>query len=82
MFNTDNITVYATPVNCGDGSSSIDWFLSRDILAKMEEHYPEDYAMGDVNEYTFPNNFDFKAMGISFFSDEDCLERLKEAEYV
>jgi len=77
-FNTDKITVIATTKDCGDGSSCIDWFLSRDILDKMETHYCEDYAMGEGGtEYHFPNGFDFLACGISF-SDDECIERLIE----
>jgi hypothetical protein len=81
-FNTAKITVIATTRNCGDGSACIEWFLSKDILDKMETYYCEDYAMGEGGtEYHFPNDFDFAACGM-YFSDQDCLDQLREDAHV
>lgn len=64
------ITVYLVISNNGDGSSSIQWFKNTTIkeLELMEEEDPELWSSGDglqIQELTFPDNFNFEEIGVS-----------------
>lgn len=59
--------------NCGDGSNSVIWFkgkLTNEQISELENYDPECFSSGDGFQetvYNFPDDFDFKAMGISEF---------------
>lgn len=39
--------IYYTTTNGGDGSASVDFFESQDLIDMLEEHDPETYGMGE-----------------------------------
>ncbi len=55
--------VYLVLSDCGDGSSSINWFRNTSLeeLREMENDNPEVWSSGDGLQYqelNFPDNFD------------------------
>lgn len=72
-------TIYLVLSDCGDGSSTINWFRNTTLeqLQKLEEKNPNRWSSGDGLQYqelTFPDNFDFEAIGVKYWANEDEFE--------
>jgi hypothetical protein len=71
--------VFLVIADCGDGSSSINWFKDTTLeqLYELEKEDPERWSSGDGLQYqelNFPDNFDFEALGVKYWADEEELE--------
>jgi hypothetical protein len=68
--------VFIVLSDSGDGSHAINWFKNTtlDQLYELVEKDPETWGSGDGLQYEeleFPDDFDFKAMGVRYWSDEE-----------
>jgi hypothetical protein len=68
--------VFLVLSDCGDGSSSINWFKNTTLeqLYELEDKDPDRWSSGEGLQYqelNFPDNFDFKSLGVRFWADEE-----------
>jgi len=61
--------VYSFVIDCGDGSATTIFTKDEDLADNVGTVYP---AISDgYTVYNFPDDFDFKAAGISFTTQND-----------
>ena len=79
-------TVTMVICNSGDGSNHIEWFkgsISREDQDRLVNYDPERYSSGDgfqEREFSFPDGFDFEAMGIKEYEFTSVDTILDETE--
>jgi hypothetical protein len=72
-------TIYLVLSDCGDGSSTINWFRNTTLerLHNLADNFPDRWSSGDglqFQELTFPDDFDFEAIGVKYWANEDEFE--------
>jgi hypothetical protein len=75
--------VFLVLSDSGDGSHAINWFKNTTLeqLYELERKDPEVWSSGDGLQYQeleFPDNFDFKALGVRYWADEEVFEEFDD----